>query len=170
MHVGVAAQRRHVIVRRAGPICVSECLRISIVRGFRCERDENVVHRETRLLHIIEAGMHGFGQRIRTRQWMHRVERLEPGRMIGEALEPDRVGDQQMVERAAYRAEESTPVRVQFLFLKTRRGRLDLGVHPVVVGGHPFEMVLESHDISGSIGPVFDAMTAKGMSADDGTR
>src|SRR3546814_8382346 len=68
------------------------------------------------------------------RQRADRVKRRLRRWKLCEALQPDRVGDHQMVERAHDRTEERTAVARQLLGRQRTRRRVEALVHPAVVG------------------------------------
>nr|WP_245294098.1 hypothetical protein [Methylobrevis pamukkalensis] len=65
--------------------------------------------------------------------------------MAGNALQPDRVGDHEMVERAEDRAEEGAAVAGDLVRRQDGDAVVDLGVHPAIVGGEEAEIVDLGH-------------------------
>jgi hypothetical protein len=75
-------------------------------------------------------------------------DRVQPVRVIafaGEALQPDPVGDEQVVERAVEtRKEYAERTPVSFL-VERQRGRVEPRIGPAVIGGKLTEVVTQRH-------------------------
>jgi len=83
------------------------------------------------------------GARERKRATILMENGVEAVRVIafaGEALEPNAVGEQQMIERAVHALEEGADVAAVILFAQRKRRLVKPRVGPATVGGELFEV------------------------------
>ena len=83
-----------------------------------------------------QVGRQGLVQARRHRELSKSCQAGEPVFVLGEAVQPDGVGDGDVVQGGEQGAKEGAPVGSKRLVVERGRSRVQAVVHPVVVAGH----------------------------------